>query len=260
MLHNGFLLLIAAVHLILAGSLLPAGLRHGRRLSPGELLFCFLLPVSGPLCGHLFLRAEDPDPLLLAEMMTRSEVVHRSYVAPVQEAKETAPVGVELTTSSTPEKLLSDTEETASLLFLSHASWIGPNSFSEISDPLLEKKLERVMNMLGYRFRVSELRLSISGNGQASLSLNFFNDGSAPFYYSWPVLLRVSLEDGSEQLLPLPLDLQSLLPGKSQTVTVTLPAGTISSLSVGILDPMTGEPSVRFAMDTGWKEGWQTLL
>ncbi len=92
MLHNGFLLLIAAVHLILAGSLLPAGLRHGRRLSPGELLFCFLLPVSGPLCGHLFLRAEDPDPLLLAEMMTRSEAVHRSYVAPVQEAKETAPM------------------------------------------------------------------------------------------------------------------------------------------------------------------------
>ena len=169
-------------------------------------------------------------------------------------------IGGELTTSSTPEKLLSDTEKTASLLYLSHASWIGPNSFSEISDPILEKKLERVMNILGYRFRVSELRLSISGNGQASLSLNFVNDGSAPFYYPWPVLLRVSLEDGSEQLLPLPLDLKSLLPGKTQTVTVALPAGTISSLSVSILDPMTGEPSVRFAMDTGWKEGWQTLL
>jgi len=85
-------MLIAAVHLILFGSLVPAGLRHGSRLSAGELLFCLLLPVSGPVCGHLFLRAEDPDPMRLAEMMTHSDAVRRSYVAPVQEAKETAPM------------------------------------------------------------------------------------------------------------------------------------------------------------------------
>jgi len=184
----------------------------------------------------------------------------RGALVPMPEAWKTAPVGGELTTSSTPEKLLSDTEKTASLFSLSHASWIGPHSFSEISDPLLEKKLTRVMNTLGYRLRVRELRLSPTGNGQAELSLSFVNDGNAPFYYPWPVLLRISLADGGEHVLPLPVDVESLLPGVTRTVTVPLPDAAASSLSVRITDPMTGKPAVRFAMDTEWKDGWQSLL
>lgn len=85
-------LLIGIVHILLFLAALLLGKRRGRPLSGGEALFCFLLPVFGPVCGLELVYSREPDPELLREMVMNPDAMRKSYIAPDPEAPETAPM------------------------------------------------------------------------------------------------------------------------------------------------------------------------
>lgn len=174
---------------------------------------------------------------------------------PAPDAWKTAPVGGELTTSISPLQLLRDSAELCVKLFrLSHTSWIGPHSFSEIDDPSYQEQLDRILENTGYRLRVR--RASVTGS---RLSLTFTNDGIAPFYYDWPIAVRVRTE-GGDRFFPVPAALRRILPGTTVHADVDMDGAAWERIDIGILDPMTDLPSVRLAMDVPEEEGWHILF
>ena len=178
-------------------------------------------------------------------------------------AWQDAPIGGELATSMTREALLDkNLTQTISLFELSHTSWIGPGSFVDVDrDGPLQKGLDRVNRIIGYRLLVSNAQLAIS-DGKATLSVTWENAGIAPFYFDWMPFLRLSDSTGRQHLLSLDLSLRKVLPGFPVTVNVpldTLPQGTWDA-DVAIINPETGTPGVELAMDTPVQSGWYRLL
>ena len=181
-------------------------------------------------------------------------------LSPMPEIWKTAPIGGELATSRTPEEhLTADPGSLARLMRLSHASWIGPNSLSEIDDPSLAEAMDEVMSSLGYRLRVTECRAEKRRNGYR-VTVEMANDGTAPFYYPWPVLIRVTDGGGGENFFDTEIDLRELLPGNVEVGSADLPnlAGPLK-IAVGITDPMTGKAAVSLAMEAEEEEQFQAI-
>ena len=178
-----------------------------------------------------------------------------SGLSAMAEAWKQAPVGGELTTSRTPERLLSQPETLLRLFRLSHTAWIGPNSFAEVRNRNLQSALDTVLSGIGSRLRITEAHLE-----GTRLSLEVTNDGIAPFYYDWPLAVAVTDLQGERAVLKTDLDIRTLLPGKTGTASVLLPSEKDwQCLEAGILDPMTGQPAMKLAMKTAFRDGWNLL-
>ena len=181
-------------------------------------------------------------------------------LSPMPEIWKTAPIGGELATFRTPEEhLTADPGALARLMRLSHASWIGPNSLSEIDDPSLDEAVDEVISSLGYRLRVTECRVEKHAEGYR-ITVEMTNEGVAPFYYPWPVRLRVTDDDGTETFFDAGIDLRGLLPGGTAEGTAELPRkpGPVK-IALGIVDPMTGKAAVSLAMDVEEEVFWYSL-
>ena len=164
-----------------------------------------------------------------------------------------------------------DAMGTLRLLEASHMSFLGPKTASV----KYAKGYKAVLKRLGYRLRVTELKLTPCADGVYA-ELTVANEGAAPFYWDWPVNLYV--EDTAGSILctaRLPLSLPELMPGKSQKVSVTLEGADAQELlcggwkrlfrspkhlTIGIVDPMTSRDAVRFAMKAARKNGRTVLL
>ena len=177
----------------------------------------------------------------------------KNELTPMPEAWKTAPIGGELTTSVSPETLLLDGEAQAALFRLCHVSWIGPNSFTGVTDHHAQYYLNAILKSIGYRLRVS--RSTFTGH---TFSFTIVNDGIAPFYYPWPVVLCVSGTDNQQHLIQTGLDLRNVLPDSSILVECLLPED-VQQVAIGILDPMTNQPAVKLAMETPEENGWHIL-
>lgn len=183
-----------------------------------------------------------------------------------------APVGGEFTSSlSMQDLLVKNLPRTLDLLEASHMSFLGPKT----AQAACAKGYDAVLRRLGYRLRVTELKLTPCAGG-VSAALTVANEGVAPFYWDWVVNLYG--EDAAGNTLytvPLPLSLPELMPGESQTVSVVLEGAEIrqlcggwkkslsrsqTHLTLGIVDPMTGRDAVRFAMKGKQKNGRMVLL
>lgn len=150
-------------------------------------------------------------------------------------------------------------------------SFLGPKT-APVRDT---KGYNAVLKRLGYRLRVTKLKLTMCAEG-VSAELTVANEGAAPFYWDWPANLY--LEDAAGGTLctaRLPLSLPELMPGDSQKVSVTLEGAdaqeligrgwkrlfhSLKHLTIGIVDPMTGRDAVRFAMKAAQKNGRTILL
>ena len=181
-------------------------------------------------------------------------------VVPMPDAWKTVPVGGELTSGIPVADQLTVGENRRNLirmLRLSHASWIGPHSFADLKGEVPKDELSQVLRNLGYRLRADECR--ISGK---EITLTLVNDGTAPFYFPWPVLLRLTGAEGSETILKADLDIRTVLPGSPVSVSVPIPreAAGWTRIETGIADPVTGEPAVRLAMETEVRNGWHLLV
>lgn len=148
----------------------------------------------------------------------------------------------------------------------SHFSWVGPYG------PALQGKafaqfIERsdeLVRLLGYQYRLTEVRHPRKAKaGQAvKVVVRGVNEGIAPFYYPWPIKLAW-LDSGGETVASSTLrdDLRKWLPGPFVlNATVDAPADKGRyRLALGIEDPWTHKPAIRFANQLPVTRGWTIL-
>ncbi|HLE01372.1 MAG TPA: DUF4832 domain-containing protein [Bdellovibrionota bacterium] len=147
-----------------------------------------------------------------------------------------------------------------------HVSSLGWVSDYDPTQPGVEKNAARMQKTMGYRFVIKEATFpaGISNNETFSVSFDVSNVGSAPFYYKWPVGIR--LLDSNRNVVwsdQFEADITRWMPGEKTTIQSTfsvsnLPAGSYV-LAVTVLDPASGTPSLRFANSNYYEGGWTPL-
>lgn len=183
-------------------------------------------------------------------------------LSPMPNFWKTAPSGGEFTSSIPMEQLLgTDLPQTLELLRQSHTTFLGP----KIADPELTAGYDAVNRQLGYRLWVREWSVS-RHLLDCRLKMRWRNDGSAPFYANWPLLVEFSPADGSEPIrITTDAALNTILPGKERRVCVDVPKQAEEllenggSIRIALIDPLTGEPGVFLAMD-GWEHTAEPFL
>ena len=147
---------------------------------------------------------------------------------------------------------------TVEMLREAHTTFLGP----KIPDENYVDGYKEVLKNMGYRLWISMAELKNTAKG-SRLKLTWENSGVAPMYKEWPVY--VYIEDESGKLVEksrISIKISSLLPGEKATTLTALETERLNSLlekgyrlSVGIEDPMTELPCVRFAMEALYQEG-----
>ncbi|MDO5416491.1 MAG: DUF4832 domain-containing protein [Lachnospiraceae bacterium] len=147
-----------------------------------------------------------------------SQTGEKDALAPMPDFWKTSPAGGEFT-SSIPMKEMLETnlEETLRLIERSHLTFLGPKT----AEKTYPKGYEAVLSRMGYRIRISSAQLKRKGN-QTMLILDWENEGAAPFYQDWPVMVYVESGDGgTAEQKEIQLALPDLVPGqKIRTETV----------------------------------------
>ncbi len=152
-----------------------------------------------------------------------------------------------------------------------HCSGLGWIAEYDRNNPQVRAGAEQVQKAFGYRYVLKEVTYprTIKVDQTFSVSFKVENTGSAPFYYDWPVELR--LLDPETHAVKWKqqfndVDIRDWMPGEewnANTRQYDVPAPVVSNkgtftidtslkkgryiLALAILDPAGMEPSVRFA-------------
>ena len=183
----------------------------------------------------------------------------KNVIVPMKDFWKTAPSGGEFTSSLSMEEMLdTNLSGTVEMIREAHTTFLGP----KIPDENYVDGYKEVLKNMGYRLWISMAELKNTAKG-SRLKLTWENSGVAPMYKEWPVY--VYIEDESSKLVEksrISIKISSLLPGEKATTLTALETERLNSLlekgyrlSVGIEDPMTELPCVRFAMETLYQEG-----
>ena len=183
-----------------------------------------------------------------------------------------------------PNDTLSDSEHREFLidsirrLHCSGLGWIArfDDSISEV-----RAGAEEVQKAFGYRFVVKEFSCSREADMGGELEVSFVveNVGSAPFYENWPVefsLINPETREVAWSTILYDIDIREWLPGDDwddsndlyripakayrNDARVSLPGSSwlaegVYYASLAILDPLGGEPQVRFAVKNFFEGG-----
>ena len=189
----------------------------------------------------------------------------KNAIVSMKDFWKTAPSGGEFTSSLSMEELMdTNLSETVELIREAHTTFLGP----KIPDEDYADGYKEVLKNMGYRLWISRAEIKSTRNS-SHLELTWENSGVAPLYKDWPVY--VYIEDDTGKLVEkrkIPMEISSVLPGEKKVTSIMLETDRLNSLlekgyrfAVGIEDPMTETPSVRFAMEVLYKEGknylWQ---
>lgn len=183
----------------------------------------------------------------------------KNVIVPMNDFWKTAPSGGEFTSSLSMEEMLdTNLSGTVEMLREAHTTFLGP----KIPDENYVDGYKEVLKNMGYRLWISMAELKNTAKG-SRLKLTWENSGVAPMYKEWPVY--VYIEDESGKLVEksrISIKISSLLPGEKEVTLTALETERLNSLlekgyrlSVGIEDPMTEFPCVRFAMEALYQEG-----
>ena len=183
----------------------------------------------------------------------------KNVIVPMKDFWKTAPSGGEFTSSLSMEEMLdTNLSGTVEMIREAHTTFLG----LKIPDENYVDGYKEVLKNMGYRLWISMAELKNTAKG-SRLKLTWENSGVAPMYKEWPVY--VYIEDESGKLVEksrISIKISSLLPGEKATTLTALETERLNSLlekgyrlSVGIEDPMTELPCVRFAMETLYQEG-----
>jgi hypothetical protein len=136
-----------------------------------------------------------------------------------------------------------------------HWSFIGPagGSLLVAGGALLDNARSAYKHM-GYRFRIQEARWNNPASASLSLSLTMINDGSAPFYYPWPVHIAFAQSDAIAadiEMTEAHWDCRTWMPGEAvMTAKIPLPLDPGDyEILFSIHDPDTQQPGIRLAND-----------
>ena len=164
-------------------------------------------------------------------------------------AWEKAPIGGELTSSQSMSSLLSNNlDELTEEAKAAHLTFLGPKVAEDIGDG--QAAYKELLKNMGYRLWVSGLAIS-KGESKVDITLNLENSGVAPLYGDWPVVLYLCNANGKVlQAQQLDCRLSELLPDQTTELKASFAYSKDQNYQVklGILSPMTKEPSVHFAM------------
>ena len=183
----------------------------------------------------------------------------KNVIVPMKDFWKTAPSGGEFTSSLSMEEMLdTNLSGTVEMIREAHTTFLGP----KIPDENYVDGYKEVLKNMGYRLWISMAELKNTAKG-SRLKLTWENSGVAPMYKEWPVY--VYIEDESSKLVEksrISIKISSLLPGEKATTLTALETERLNSLLekgyrllVGIEDPMTELPCVRFAMEALYQEG-----
>ena len=181
----------------------------------------------------------------------------------VPEIWNKAAVGGELTSSVSMDWLLRyHLNETLDLIKKSHMTFIGPKI---PESDIYNEGAGEVLKNIGYRYRIEKVSARISLNGRnLKVRLNWINDGVAPLYWDWDVYLYLlDSENNVVEKSQVDIKLSELTEGKKITtnslITIWNKQDSSYKLCIGIVDPNTGEPAVKFAM-SGSRIGNMSVL
>ena len=150
-----------------------------------------------------------------------------------------------------------------------HASWmLNHGAFVPGWSGAEKERAVAGAQQLGYEFYVENAVLAADAQTAAfNLTLGIRNTGVAPFYYDWPVIIRVLNSNGLVvQTWTTPWKLSTLLPAATNTTwSYTRPAHGLPSgvytLLLAVPNPLTNGLPVRFANESQDADlvGWLTL-
>lgn len=148
-------------------------------------------------------------------------------------------------------------------LHWNHLGWL---SDYDVSNQIATNDAARIQKALGYRLVIDEIHYParIDNGADFEISFRVRNTGSGPLYYSWPLEFSLLDPTTKKPVWKAPfagLKTSEWLPG-SEGYEVNgnfkLSAGLQKGAYVGalsILDPASGEPSVRFAITNYFNGG-----
>jgi len=182
-----------------------------------------------------------------------SQTGEPNVIQAVPEIWNKAAVGGELTSSISMDWLLRfHLNETLNLIKRSHMTFIGPKI---PEDDIYAESAGEILKNLGYRYRIEKVSARETLDGKKlKVKLHWINDGVAPLYWDWDVYLYLlDSENSIVEKSQVDIKLSELTEGKT-IVTQTLldianKQDNSYKLCIGIIDPNTGEPAVKFAMD-----------
>jgi hypothetical protein len=156
--------------------------------------------------------------------------------------------------------------ETLDMARRSHLSWVGPSTDIEELDMRERLNLDRFLTTIGYRFavRAATYPAEWRPGGEAKVAIEARNLGVAPFYFDWPLEFalvaangRIAYRHTADQ------DIREWLPGDvAFEETLPVPAGLpegVYTVTIAILDPTSGEPGVKWAMEGRRPDGRYAL-
>lgn len=152
----------------------------------------------------------------------------------------------------------------------SHTSYLGATALLEIDreSGLTESQqanIDLLLRTIGYRFVVRSIdaEARTSPGSSLELSSHWENIGIAPFYYPWPI--AYALADSSGKVVASTIqasttDIRKWLPGSHEDklafrIPEELPDGTYT-LMVAIVEPDTGKPGIKLAIEGENADGW----
>ncbi len=172
---------------------------------------------------------------------------------------KTSPCGGELTSSLSMEYLCSDgLENTLELIKDTHTTFLGPkcpvSSSDKYDSEIYKNAATEMIRALGYRIGISRVEVKkTSEDGSYIICMEWENNGTAPLYYDLPVKLFLTESNGNiKSLADVDIKLSELLPGERITSETKIVLDADSSeidILLGIIDPMTGNPSVKLVSD-----------
>ena len=177
-------------------------------------------------------------------------------LSPMPDGWQKAPIGGEQSPNLSNEQIYGvDLEQTIQLLKKSHTSFIGPGSPYKVQngDPL-QAGIDQVLTIIGYRLYIDHVQMPrwVLHDKAINITFTFSNNGIAPMYYNWPIMVYLFDEKGNTILTYRPqTDLRKVLPGSFFDVTFKMQIGDLEkgtySIGMAIIDPITGQPGVKIA-------------
>ncbi|MEW5974167.1 MAG: DUF4832 domain-containing protein [Acidobacteriota bacterium] len=143
-----------------------------------------------------------------------------------------------------------------------HASTINIKS-TAIPEPW-KKAFEDFQKKLGYRFVLRRLEYPavVRAGQMMPISMWWLNAGVAPVYSDFTLALQLQSSNGTSQVA-LPVDLKKWLPGDAVYEGTSYVAHDLKPgryrFRVGTLDPRTGQPAIRLAIEGRQPDGWYDL-
>jgi hypothetical protein len=118
--------------------------------------------------------------------------------------------------------------------------------------------------MMGYRFILRRLEYprTVAPGDMMPIHMWWLNAGVAPIYQEYSLAVELRSAENSA-VIPVPVDIRKWLPGDAVFdgtlyVPATLPAGKYE-FRVAMLDPRTGVPAIRFAIEGSNADGWYDM-